>query len=74
MASSSSFIASIGAGKTMQTREVTPLGEASSSEGTETLYDEGEPIEDTSSLPLNLVVNLLLLWPFLRLLQTQKRG
>jgi len=49
MASSSSFTTSTRTLRTMLTKEVTPLGEVSSFDQTKTLYDEGEPTEDTSS-------------------------
>jgi len=47
--SSSSFTASTCVGTTMLAREVTPLGEASSFERTESLFGERDPMEDTSS-------------------------
>jgi len=46
MASPSSIYDSLDAGR-MIDREITPIGEASSSEYTESLYDKGENMEGT---------------------------
>jgi len=53
MTSHSSFSVSSGAGRTLLEREVTALGEASSSECTECLFDEEESSEGIPSLPPN---------------------